>query len=427
MGAQALEAVGIDPATKTAISPDPPSDPAGPIAICIEPWQPIFEEFVERATAIVGPDLIEVVTTDDPSLLPRPCFGAIGLEMWVIQIECTRRGIRADMFETMKSLSMNDGMDVDRSWPGYKLIGPDDDWRAMLDEQTKRLVRLRDEFGQRYVKSMLSPSDTGQPTVWSRYLHGDSGQVYAFERVLGVGGTAIVALVRDESGHEYAAKTPSPHRFPVEKLQRRFEREGELLATLDHPNVVRAVDHATMNDEASVLVMEYLPGGSIHARLAQSGPPDLPVAMRWLRDALSGLQAMHAKEIVHRDISLKNLMFRSSGEVVVGDFGTARHLDDVTLTASGDRIGALIYMAPEQLRSPHGVGLEADVYSIGQVGFQLLTGSVPLGNTGPPNSHNPRVPASVSHAVESMRAFHPGDRPGDAAAALGLLSGIDGM
>jgi serine/threonine protein kinase len=419
-GAEALRALGIDPVTHHALSPEPRTDPAGPIAACVERSQPLFEEFVGRVEGVAGADLVVVVEDDDPAALPR-CFGAIGLETWLIQIECVRRGIDIAMLETMRSLELDDGFGVNRELPGHRLIGPEDDWREVVDGEARRLVRARDEFGQRYVRSMMSPSDTGKPTIWSRRLRGDSGQVYAFDRVLGLGGTAIVALLRGEDGSGFAAKALSAHRFPVEQTGERFEREGRLLASLEHPNVVRVVDRATLDEGEPVLVLEYLPGGSVYSRLAESGPPSLSMALRWLGDALSGLAAMHARNVVHRDVSPKNLLFRENGELVVGDFGTARHLDDATLTASADRIGSLIYIAPEQLRAAHLAGPEADVYSIGQIGFQLLTGLTPLGNTGPVSRHAPDVPRRISSAVEAMRAYRPEDRPADAGTALKLL------
>jgi hypothetical protein len=419
--AQILEAVGIDPVTRRAISPDPPSDPPGPLAVCVEPWQPFFDGFVERVSRIAGADLVEVIEDDDPRLLPTPCFGVIGLEAWEIQLASVARGLEVRMFETMQSLSIDDSNGIDRSWPGYRLIAPDDDWRALVDTAAWEVVRARDEFSQRYVLSMRSPSDTGRPTVWSRRMSGQSGLDYTFEKVLGLGGTAIVALVRDSSGEPHAAKTLSAHRLPVHNRQDRFEREGAILAELDHPNVVAVTDFATMDEDVPVLVMEYVDGGSVHRSLRKSGRPRLETALRWLRDALRGVAEMHRNGIVHRDLSAKNLLLRPNGQLVVGDFGTVRHLDDATLTASVDRIGSLVYMAPEQFLEPHGVGLTADVYSLGQIGFQLLTGLVPLGNTGPSSQHNPQVPTSVSNLIEEMRSYEAKDRPPDAVEALALF------
>lgn len=418
--AAALEAIGIDSVTRQGTRLEPPRDPPGTIAVCIEEGWPIHTEFVDRVRRIAGSDLIEVVTEDHGSMLPPGCFGVIGLEMWVLRLECVARGIQVHMFETMDSFAIDDSNGVDRSWPGYRLIRPEDDWRALVDAAAREMVRARDAFAQRYVQSMLSPSDVGEPTIWSRHLLGQSGTDYEFERVLGLGGTAIVALVRDRKQTPFAAKALSAHRLPVENRHERFEREGRTLIELNHPNVVRVVDLATMDEDVPVLIMEYLEGGSVHERLA-TGQPPLTTAVRWLRDALRGLSAMHDRDMVHRDLSVKNLLLRGPGEVVVGDFGTVRHLDDATLTASIDRIGSLIYMAPEQLDKPHEAGLSADVYSIGQIGFQLLTGSVPLGNTGSARSHDDAIPANLSAAIESMRAYQPDQRPQDADEALAVL------
>jgi hypothetical protein len=419
-----LDAMGIDPVTRLAKSPDPPHDPPGPIAISIEQWQPIYAEFVERVTRIAGSDSIVLLTEDHPALLPSVCWGVIGVEMWSMQLACVARGLEVRMFEKMQKTTVDDGNGLDRTWPGYQLIGFNDDWRGMVDEAAREMVRSRNEFIQRDVLSMLSAVDVGRPTVWSRHLDGRSGVVYTFERVLGLGGTAIVAEVRDEMGRRFAAKALSAHRLPVENRRERFEREGRLLAEIDDPHVLSVIELARMDEDEPVLILEYLPGGSIHSLLATEGRPDLATAIRWLRGALLGLKAMHDRGIVHRDISAKNLMFRARDEVVVGDFGTVRHLDDATLTGSIDRIGSLIYMAPEQLREPHEVGLEADVYSVGQVGFQVLTGAVPLGNTGSAQNHDERVPKGISAAIEEMRSYSAAARPSDAGKALTLLDAV---
>lgn len=410
--------LGIDPATKRAVSPDPPRDPPGPIAVCIEPSWSMYDEFVERVATIVGRNLV-VVDENDPSALPPDCFGAICLEMWLLQLACVGRGLEVHMFETWRSFELEDM--EDRSWPGYKLIGFQQDWRPLVDRAAEELVGARHRASQSYVAKMMGPGDFGTPTVWSQRIAGASGATYSFERVIGLGGTAIVALVRNPSGEPYAAKALSAHRLPIEGREDRFVREGRILSELDHPNVLKVVDLATMDEGTPVLVFEYLPGGSIYQHLAAQGRPELATSMRWLREALLGLSALHEARVVHRDISAKNLLLGASGEVIVGDFGTARHLDDATLTASADRIGSLVYMAPEQFRGAHDVDLTADVYSIGQVGFQLLTGSMPLGNTGSAKSRNPDVPSAVSDLIDAFRSYEPVDRPVNATEALGLL------
>jgi hypothetical protein len=135
---QLWQKLGIDPATKCAVSPDPPRDPPGPIAVCIERSWPIYDEFVDRVAGIVGPDSIVVVDEDDPSALPPDCFGAIGLEMWLLQPACIGRGLPVHMFETSRSVELED---VDRSWPGYKFIGFRQDWRPLVDRAAEELVR----------------------------------------------------------------------------------------------------------------------------------------------------------------------------------------------------------------------------------------------------------------------------------------------
>lgn len=153
-----LDALGIDPLTRLRKSPDPRYDPPGPIAVCIEPWQPLYAEFVELVTRIAGPDVIVIVTEDDPALLPSICWGVVGMEMWSMQLACVARGLEVRMFEGMQSFSIDDSNGIDRSWPGYELIGFEKDWRPLVEEATREVVLSRNEFIQRDVLSMLSRS-----------------------------------------------------------------------------------------------------------------------------------------------------------------------------------------------------------------------------------------------------------------------------
>lgn len=300
------------------------------------------------------------------------------------------------MFESVETYST---YALDRGARRGRIVVRDDDLQRLFAEEARKLVWC---------------------TVWSDSLIGRSGTVYSFERVIGVGGTAMVALVRDEAGEIYAAKALSPHRFPVDCTTARFRREGELLANLDHPNVMRVVDRATLG-KTPVLVMEHLPGGSLHDRLTTGGRPAFGAALRWVMDCLRGLAAIHARSLVHRDLAPRNLLFRATGELVVADFGTVRHLREVASSDSAERIGSLLYIAPEQLELPHRAGPSADVYAVGQLAFQLLTGNVPLGNTGPAADHEPAIPLEVSDAVEAMRSYRPSERPADASGALRML------
>lgn len=286
-----------------------------------------------------------------------------------------------------------------RGAPRRCIVVRDDELLRLFDEEARRLVWC---------------------TVWSDPLVGSSGAIYSFERVIGVGGTAMVALVRDQAGQIYAAKALSPHRFPVDWTRAGFRREGALLADLEHPNVMRMVDRATMGG-TPVLVMEHLPGGSLYDRLAAERRPQLSLALRWIADSLRGLAAIHTRSLVHRDLSPRNLLLRATGELVVADFGTVRHLRDVAPSASTERIGSLLYIAPEQHQSPARAGPPADVYAVGQIAFQLLTGIAPLGNTGSAASHDPDIPRDISDLVEAMRSYAPSRRPADASVALRML------
>jgi serine/threonine protein kinase len=258
-------------------------------------------------------------------------------------------------------------------------------------------------------------------TVGSRF-GGDVPPFYWVERFLGAGGTAQVFAVRDEAGRLLAAKLLSDHRFPVDDAMRaRFTREGEVLAGMTSPNLVRLLDMVRWNDEP-VMLLEYAAGGSMADLLWHLPLPPLVVALRWMREALKGVAALHGGGVVHRDISPKNLLSRADGTVVVADFGTVRHADDETLTHDGDALGSLIYVSRQQFDDPRHATPRDDIFSCGQIAWQLLAGRRPVGNTPSLTVLRPDVSPQLVALIERMRHDDPDERPADASGALTELT-----
>lgn len=204
---------------------------------------------------------------------------------------------------------------------------------------------------------------------------------YELVRLLGSGGMGRVYLAQDRlTGRPVALKllpapgaaadTASARPDSPAELLRRFVKEAQLLGSLRHPNIVQLL---AFHPEAAVLVMEYLPGGSLAQR-----PLPLPpaVVQRVLLDVLAGLAAAHAAGVLHRDLKPHNLLGSATGETRLGDFGAA-YLQALGVTRTESYIGTLAYMAPEQL-SGQPLSFATDLYALAVTAFQLLTGRLPF-------------------------------------------------
>ncbi len=248
-------------------------------------------------------------------------------------------------------------------------------------------------------------------------------------RELGRGAFAVVYLARDVSlDRDVAIKVLT--RVMEATDVRRFLDEGHYLAQFNDPHIVQIHESGT-HEGAPFLVMEYVPGGTV-AELVGCGDP--AATRRVLEDALEGLATLHHAGVVHRDLKPQNLLLTASGQVKVADFGLARFQDADRLTREGTAAGTARYMAPEQASPALGeVGPPADLYAIGMIAHELLTGEVPFESSEAPLEervrHEPPSVASVWDGddtslvewIDWLTRLHPRDRPADAAAALEVL------
>lgn len=390
-----------------------------PIAVCLDEQLEERDEILARLERFVGPIPIVVLERDDPADLPPYCSAVIGLGVDEIRKEASHREIPVCIYQWDGDEPFTE-WDRDHPVPGVVLLERGAHLLERIKEQLRWLLDRWAATVQRESLAELSRQARDAVPLWPVWFDGASGRRYYFAELIGLGGTAVVARVTDGLGRPYAAKALSAHRFPFDATSARFEREGDLLAGIDHPNVVRFVDRAEVGPSA-VIVMEDLSGGSLHERIEGMTEIGWELALQWVREVLSGLDHLHARQIVHRDLTPKNLMFRGDGSLVVGDFGTVRHLDDETLTRSIDQIGSLVYVPPEQFAAPHDCGPESDVYSVGQIAFRLATGRSPQGNTGSIQQHPNAMPGSLCLVLERFRSYERAARPADAGVALSEL------
>jgi serine/threonine-protein kinase len=204
-----------------------------------------------------------------------------------------------------------------------------------------------------------------------------AGGRYRFERRLGHGGMATVYLAHDtELDRAVAVKLLAENVAADAELRERFVREARLAARLSHPNVVSVFD-AGEDHGRPYIVMEHVEGETLAELLARRGrlPPE--EARQLALQACRGLAHAHESGLVHRDVKPQNLLLRRDGTLKIADFGIARAVEGTSLTQAGTVLGTAAYLSPEQaLGEP--VTAAADVYSLGAVLYELLTGRPPV-------------------------------------------------
>lgn len=206
-----------------------------------------------------------------------------------------------------------------------------------------------------------------------------TGHRFIIERRIGAGGMGTVFRARDtRTGAVVAVKLLQPHGDPQDA--ERFAREAQVLAEIHHPHIVSYVAHGTSEQRQPYLVMEWLDGEDLEQHLRRESPT-ITECVALLYNVSAALATAHEHGVIHRDLKPSNLFLRGRRmeNVVVVDFGLARRaLHSAPLTRSGVLIGTPGYMAPEQVRGEQDVGVAADVFSLGCVLYECLTGQAPF-------------------------------------------------
>jgi serine/threonine protein kinase len=229
-----------------------------------------------------------------------------------------------------------------------------------------------------------------------------------YERIglLGAGGMGEVHLARDPAlGREVAIKLVLPDLHGEPMILERLQREARMMSKLNHSGIVTIHRLVLLDGESAAIVMEYVDGGNLRDLLNKHGRA-FPVAdaLRIASETASAIHAAHQHGIVHRDLKPENILIASDGRVKVTDFGLAAPVDAqlTRLTMAGTTTGTADYMSPER-HAGQDSGPLGDVYALGVILYEMLTGVLPRGHFDPPCIVRKNIPKPVSDAV--MRAL----------------------
>lgn len=222
----------------------------------------------------------------------------------------------------------------------------------------------------------------GQDTDFGAFMRARVEDVLGLEfevlREVGQGGMAVVFSARRRaSGEMVALKVVRADQLKDSETLARFRREAELTLQLSHENVVRTLSVHEVPPRGIALAMELMAGGTLKDRMQTGGQFPVQATIRVLRDVATALGHAHRLGVIHRDVKPDNIFFTEKGwKAKLGDFGIARGQGSETLTMHGTAIGTPAYMSPEQIESGQ-VGPPSDFYSLGMVGWHMLTGHQP--------------------------------------------------
>jgi len=261
---------------------------------------------------------------------------------------------------------------------------------------------------------------------------GDSLGPYRITRVIGRGRMGIVFEGSEDGGGPVALKVVTTELSQDDVFLRRFRREVKAAQKIEHPNVVPVLDDG-VEGGLPYLVQRLIPGGSLADRVTGSGPLPLEESVRLLAGAAAGIDALHNAGLVHRDIKGANILLEGD-TAYVSDFGLAKDSQASNLTRPGQALGSLDYMSPEQIRGED-VSPATDIYALGCVMFEVLTGTPPFGGRPsmrvlfahlqepPPDLSTQRrdIQPAVARAISRALEKEPEDRP---TSATDYVSGV---
>jgi serine/threonine-protein kinase len=256
---------------------------------------------------------------------------------------------------------------------------------------------------------------------------------YQVVSLVASGGMASVYLANDQVlERNVALKVIHPHLAKDKSFVDKFAREAKMAAQLSHPNLVNVFDQGT-DGEVIFLVMEYVPGITLRDAMNDFGALDVNKALEIIEPLTAGLAAAHSAGILHRDLKPENVFLSDGGKVKLGDFGLAREISEHTQT--GSVVGTVAYLSPELVLRGQ-ADARSDVYSLGVMIFEMLTGQAPYQgeqavqvayqhanhNIPAPSTLNDQIPELMDEIVLWATARNPSHRPPSAAALLPVIS-----
>ncbi|MCA0753947.1 Stk1 family PASTA domain-containing Ser/Thr kinase [Paenibacillus sp. N4] len=264
----------------------------------------------------------------------------------------------------------------------------------------------------------------------------DLGGRYEILTRIGGGGMALVYKAHDVLlNRKVAVKVLRQQFVHDEEFIRRFRREAQSAAALSHPNVVSIYD-VGQEDDNHYIVMEYVEGQNLNEVIGERAPLQASEAVRIGIQIADALDHAHQNHIIHRDIKPHNILIGNNGRVKVTDFGIARAVTSSTITQTGSVIGSVHYFSPEHAKGIN-AGEKSDIYSLGIVLYQMLTGKLPFLGESPisvalkhlqepfeePRKVNPHIPQSVENVILKAMRKNPVERYGSAHEMLLALEG----
>jgi tRNA A-37 threonylcarbamoyl transferase component Bud32 len=297
---------------------------------------------------------------------------------------------------------------------------------ALFQPMRKKLQRFVDRaFYRIQIDYQKTPAEIRATS--ETFITGTTLSSYNNLKLIGRGGMAeVYRATSPTQGRSVAIKVLRSTLAGEEQFRKRFMREAEIVSGLEHPNIVRVMDYGSEN-EAYYIVMELLSGPDLNMLVKEEKQIALPRTIDLLRGIVSALDYAHQHGLVHRDIKPSNVMLDSSTNpprVVLTDFGIAKISDAHTRITNTGMLGTFDYIAPEQIQASADVDGRADIYALGVMTYQMLSGHLPFErpNTGalllahlnapPPDVRELArgLPRHAAHALQKAMAKEPKDR-----------------